>query len=387
MPVKILILGTNPLGTHRLYLGEEVQEISRSLNQSPKRSHFQIEQEWALTMEELSQALLRHRPTIVHFCGHGDENGSVMLADSSGRVRSLPSDTLAEIFGLSVRDGLRCVVLNSCYSAQQGPAIASMVDFVVGTSGKIPDKAARAFSSGFYAGLGAGKSLPDAFQYGVLQIQLLGIQGAELLQQHMREGMASSGLLLLNGDTPVLSETLSSDGGVPDLASRSTGEIVSELEDRLNQRLRAPYDEMRTHVLTEEIDLRVKEILLRGRTHVDSVIAGAKLLKVIGRGNFGTVWLAKREDSGKLCAAKVFHLENLTQGVMLWRFRRSINAMERLSKDRRLPRSIIRLQDRDTSTLAFTMDYHSGGHLEDVARRGWTLDQKIKVFSEICYAV
>lgn len=72
---------------------------------------------------------------------------------------------------------------------------------------------------------------------------------------------------------------------------------------------------------------------------------------------------------------------------MLWRFRRSIQAMNRLSKDRQSPASIVRFHKADASKLAFRMDYYPGGHLEDIARRKWDREQKLTIFTKICQAV
>ena len=162
-------------------------------------------------------------------------------------------------------------------------------------------------------------------------------------------------------------------------------DLVDHLEELLTEKLHASPERLRA--LNPEIDVCENEIRRRGHVDVGSVVAGARLQRHLGKGNFGSIWVGEREGGGGEVAVKVFHLQNLSQGVMLWRFRRSIRAMQRLAEDRRMPRSIVRLHRASDDTLAFSMDFHPGGNLEDVAKRGWTLDRKIDVFTELCRAV
>jgi serine/threonine protein kinase len=124
-----------------------------------------------------------------------------------------------------------------------------------------------------------------------------------------------------------------------------------------------------------------------------SVVAGAVLERRIGAGNFGTVWYAVDRTTSEPRAVKVFHIDNLTVGLMLWRFRRSIRALKRLSERPRLRKrsddrgSVVSFYEEDASTLAFSMEYLPGGSLDDVAKLGWSLDAKVVATVKICAAV
>ena len=67
---------------------------------------------------------------------------------------------------------MRCVVLNACYSQTQASAIAAHIDFVIGMSKAIGDRAAISFATAFYQALGFGKSVKTAFDLGSVQINL-----------------------------------------------------------------------------------------------------------------------------------------------------------------------------------------------------------------------
>ena len=56
-----------------------------------------------------------------------------------------------------LRDNIRCVVLNACYSEAQAQAIAEAIDCVVGMTSAVGDDAAIEFATAFYRALGYGE--------------------------------------------------------------------------------------------------------------------------------------------------------------------------------------------------------------------------------------
>jgi len=188
-PLSILFLGANPSDTTRLRLDAEVREIDRRILMGQHREHFQINQAWAATPAELSQTLLRHQPGIVHFSGHGSSKGEILLQDEMGKSAPVGGEVLARLFRLFSGKGLRCVVLNACYSDVQARAIAQHVDCVIGLSGTIRDADALAFAAGFYTGLAGGETVQVAFELGCVQIELLGGTASDRPQLVCRTGI------------------------------------------------------------------------------------------------------------------------------------------------------------------------------------------------------
>src|SRR6185369_5923130 len=88
--------------------------------------------------------------------------------------------------------GVRCVVLNACFTEAEADAIAEHVDYVVGTRAALPDPAAIAFSKGFYRTIGAGESLKKAFLVGVAEAQA----GPELFVDKARPGVDPDRIVL-----------------------------------------------------------------------------------------------------------------------------------------------------------------------------------------------
>jgi hypothetical protein len=204
-PIKILFLAANPSDTTQLRLGEESRRIDEALRQAEYRDRFELEQANAVRVADLQGLLLRYRPHIVHFSGHGSAaagatsgtpgrhlstseaggqgsmSGAIILEDEAGHSHPVSVHALRTVFSL-LKDNLRCVVLNACYSEPQAQAIAEHIDCVVGMSTAITDKAAIHFAAAFYQALGYGRDVKTAFALGRAQIDLENIPEAQTPQ-------------------------------------------------------------------------------------------------------------------------------------------------------------------------------------------------------------
>jgi hypothetical protein len=169
--LRILFLAANPITTGKLRLDEEIREIDNRLLLAKYRDRFDIKQAWAVRHRDLSQALQRYEPHIVHFSGHGCTDGAIVIEDDQGNAHLVPGTSLARLFRV-FKDHVRCVVLNACWSAEQANAIVSEIDVVIGMKQSIGDKAAINFASGFYQALGYGQNIKNAFELGCIEIDL-----------------------------------------------------------------------------------------------------------------------------------------------------------------------------------------------------------------------
>lgn len=163
--LTILFLAANPLDTQPLQLDAEVRAIDKTLREAQYRDHFRLEQHWALRYDDLPELLLRYNPHIVHFSGHGSASGELAFTDEAGKSHLVTPESLADLFSI-LRDNIRCVVLNACYSETQAEGIAKSIDCVVGMTRAVADEAAVKFAAGFYLGLGYGRSVATAFSLG-----------------------------------------------------------------------------------------------------------------------------------------------------------------------------------------------------------------------------
>ncbi|MFX0138902.1 MAG: CHAT domain-containing protein [Candidatus Hodarchaeota archaeon] len=169
--IHILFLASNPQGTNQLKLDQEMRSIDRAIRTGNLREKIIVNQQWAVRVSELQEHLLRYKPNIVHFSGHGSPNNEIILEDDAGRSHIVSVKALSELFRI-LKDSIRCVVLNACYTETQAQAIAQYIDCVIGMSNEIGDEAAIMFSSSFYRALAYGSNVKTAFDLAINQIDL-----------------------------------------------------------------------------------------------------------------------------------------------------------------------------------------------------------------------
>ena len=75
----------------------------------------------------------------------------------------------------TLKDNIRVVVLNACYSQPQAEAITEVIDCAVGMNQAIGDDAAITFAAAFYQAIGFGRSIKVAFEAGKAALLLDGI--------------------------------------------------------------------------------------------------------------------------------------------------------------------------------------------------------------------
>jgi formylglycine-generating enzyme required for sulfatase activity len=167
--MKILILASNP--RKDLNLDCEIRDLREVIEKSRNRQEFQVEDALAVRVGDLQDLLLRHRPQIVHFCGHGSGQRGLVFEGNDGGEQWVRTEALSDLFRLFASH-VGCVLLNACYSEEQADAIVNHIDYVIGMNQAIRDDAAIAFSKGFYRALGYECSVKQAFNLGCNSIQL-----------------------------------------------------------------------------------------------------------------------------------------------------------------------------------------------------------------------
>lgn len=176
--IVILFVSSEPTNVAQLRVGQEQRDIGESLQRANLREHFQLAFCPSARPTDLSQSLLDFGPRIVHFSGHGSSNGALYMEDASGLMHPVSAEALQRLFALFA-NRIDCVLLNACYAEIQARAISTHIRYVIGMRTAITDAAALRFSLGFYQALGAGRSIPDAFEFGCVQIQMYGLPEAQ----------------------------------------------------------------------------------------------------------------------------------------------------------------------------------------------------------------
>ncbi len=149
---KILILAAIPQ-PYNLRLDKEMREIRAAIERATRRDLFEIDARTAVRPQDIRRAIAEVHPQIVHFCGHGMEDGSLVLEDDAGNYKPVSPEGLAGLFQLHA-EYVNCVLLNACYSEKPAKAISQYINYTIGMNQPIKDQAAIVFAQGFYDGLG-----------------------------------------------------------------------------------------------------------------------------------------------------------------------------------------------------------------------------------------
>lgn len=177
--LTLLFVAANPSDSTRLALDEEARDVERTIQQARgsigvgQGTTLTFKSAWATRAQDLLHVLNQHRPDIVHFSGHGSSSGDIILANDNGESAPVSAELLGQLFE-TMKDNIKAVVLNACYSEIQAQAISRSIDYVVGMDNPINDKAAIAFATNFYSALSFGRSFPEAFAQAKLAMLLGG---------------------------------------------------------------------------------------------------------------------------------------------------------------------------------------------------------------------
>lgn len=171
--VRILFLAANPRSTSRLAIDEEAREIDAKIRAADHRDAFELVTQWAVRPDDLLQAFNQYRPNVVHFSGHGSESNGLVLAGDGDAMRPVSPMALGHLFR-ALKDHIRVVVLNACYSRNLADAITQHIDCVVGMKRAVKDPTAIRFAASFYRALAFGRSVQNAFDQGITSLYLEG---------------------------------------------------------------------------------------------------------------------------------------------------------------------------------------------------------------------
>lgn len=168
----VLILAANLQDSKTFQLEKETELIRQRLQQSEIGKRYIIQTKDVTSIQDLSICLLQYEPLILHFSGHGNSDGEIILNDSQGEAQILPVERLAEVIYL-LKGRVECVMLSACFSLEKADVLADHVRCVVGMDREIDDESAISFVGGFYQGLALDKGYYCAFELGYQEIKNL----------------------------------------------------------------------------------------------------------------------------------------------------------------------------------------------------------------------
>lgn len=139
--------------------------------------------------------------------------------------------------------------------------------------------------------------------------------------------------------------------------------------------------------LQRRIDDLAAALRKQGQPRTGAIVLGVRLLRISGKGNFGVIWQGADEKTGEKRAVKIFDADRFGVGSALYHFRRGARQLVHLNQGPRRPASIVRFCEIDASALAYSMEFLEGGDLTSIAKRGFSIGHKLRLFRQVCQAV
>jgi hypothetical protein len=195
--IRILFVSANPHGETQLKLDEEVREIEAKIRAAEYRDSLELITKLAARPDDLLQSLNQHEPHIVHFSGHGSSTEEIILLDKLGNPKPVSKEALVSLFN-TLKNNIRVVLLNACFSQPQAEAITEEIDCAIGMMRAIGNDAAITFAAAFYRAIGFGRSVKDAFDQGRTALLLEGIPEEKTPVLMTRKKIAAESIVLVN---------------------------------------------------------------------------------------------------------------------------------------------------------------------------------------------
>lgn len=192
--INILFIGANP--TLNLNLEKEAREIREAIIKSLNRNSIVFETRWATRTTDLFQYINEVNPTIIHFSGHGTENGELVFHDNNDNPKIVSREAITEMINAS-SDEVRLVVFNNCFSSVIAEGVVKNIESAIGMNISIGDNAAIQFASQLYSSIGFGLSLEKAFNQAIVSLKLEGIGESETPQLYTNVNYNASDIYLV----------------------------------------------------------------------------------------------------------------------------------------------------------------------------------------------
>ena len=169
--IRILILAANPSSTGKIDIGREIQQIEERISAGKHRDRIELIPCWAARPGDLQRELLKARPHVLHFSGHGKSDRLVIEAKDGLLGVEIDAAALVDLVSI-LQDDLRLVVLNACHSESLAAALTEHIDYAIGMNKPIDDESAIEFSASFYQAIAFGRSIEAAFRLGCNALRL-----------------------------------------------------------------------------------------------------------------------------------------------------------------------------------------------------------------------
>ena len=207
--INILFIASNPdiiftdeegvlREQQRLSLDKEARDIEESIQKTPDRDSISFVTKWATRTEDLFQYINEVNPTIIHFTGHGTEDGKLVFHDKNDNPKFVGIDAIIQMIN-AITDDLRLVVFSNCFFSSIAIQVSEYVEATIGMNTSVREDVATLFAAQLYSSIGFGFSLDKAFKQAMARLSIEGIEqkDADIPELFVKEGMDANEIYLV----------------------------------------------------------------------------------------------------------------------------------------------------------------------------------------------
>jgi hypothetical protein len=194
--IRVLFVAANPIDQGQLRLDEEIRDITARIRASEYRDSVELISAWAARPTDLLQSLNQYRPHVVHFSGHGSDEGEIVFLGTDGSAKTVSREAIVEVMKTAGGE-IRIVLFNACFSSAQAEAVTKHVEAAIGMSEEVGDEAARVFAAQFYSAVGFGHSVGKAFGQARAALMMEGIPEEDTPRLFTQEGVDATEIVLV----------------------------------------------------------------------------------------------------------------------------------------------------------------------------------------------
>lgn len=170
---RVLVLYSNPGASQRLRLDLEhraIDTVLAELNLEPltfMRRH-------AVTADDFISAIRSGDFEVIHFSGHGAEEGIILEKLPSRESELIDAQRLATVLN-TYSPRRRALLFLSCFSSAAISTLTTTAPFVITVTGPAGDDACIQFAASFYRCYLERESIEEAFNFACCQVEFLGL--------------------------------------------------------------------------------------------------------------------------------------------------------------------------------------------------------------------
>lgn len=194
--IVVLFLASNPNGTGQLKLDQEARNIQEMIRKSEHRDSVSLETRWAVRPLDILQAINEVNPTIIHFSGHGAEDGSLVLQNPDGSPKLVSKEAITQTV-ITASDEIKLILFNACFSSEQAQHVTEYIDAAIGMNTAIGDEAACVFAAQFYSAIGFALSVKKAYEQALAALMLEGISEETTPELYIKSDKDADEMILI----------------------------------------------------------------------------------------------------------------------------------------------------------------------------------------------